>query len=127
MSPSACRRERLPAGVALTGLGLPTTTDLRLLGGGPEAEELMEELQAAGLLLGDRAKIWLLVGDRTHIGRLSINDDPVAESQMPRRLQAHTAETALKADSGDMSTDTIAIMLTVLVGAAGYAMQAYIA
>ena len=46
---------------------------------------------------------------------------------MPRRLQAHTTETALKADSGDMSTDTIAIMLTVLVGAAGYAMQAYIA
>ena len=38
-----------------------------------------------------------------------------------------SAETASKADSGSgMSMDTIAIMLTVLVGAAGYAMQAYI-
>ena len=64
-----------------------------------------------------------MVGDRAHIDRLSANDDPVAESQMPRRLQADTAETASKADSGGgMSMDTLAIMLTVLVGAAGYAM-----
>ena len=56
------------AGRALAGLGLRTTTDLRLLGGGgPEAEELMGELMAAGVLLGDRAKIRLLVGDRAHI------------------------------------------------------------
>ena len=32
-----------------------------------------------------------------------------------------------RGESSGMSTDTLAIMLTVLVGAAGYAVQAYIA
>ena len=35
-------------------------------------------------------------------------------------------QTEPTADSDGMPTDTIAIILTVLVGAAGYAMQAYI-
>ena len=45
------------------GLGLQTALDLRLvLGDGPDAHELMSDLQAAGLSLGDRSKIRLLVG-----------------------------------------------------------------
>lgn len=52
-------------------LGVRTALDLQLLGGGPEAEELMGELQAVGLSLGDRAKVRLLIGDRTHLGRFA--------------------------------------------------------
>ena len=53
----------------LAGLGFRTALDLRLLGGGPEAEELMGELQADGgrLSIGDRAKVRLLIGNRAHL------------------------------------------------------------
>ena len=55
----------------LAGLGFQTALDLRLLGGGPEAEELMGELQADGRLnIGDRAKVRLLIGNRAHLRRL---------------------------------------------------------
>ena len=55
----------------LAGLGFRTALDLRLLGGGPEAEELMGELQADGRLnIGDRAKVRLLIGNRAHLRRL---------------------------------------------------------
>ena len=39
----------------------------------------------------------------------------------------HRLQTEPTADSDGMSMDTIAIMLTVFVGTAGYVMQAYIA
>ena len=55
----------------LAGLGFRTALDLRLLGGGPEAEELMGELQADGRLsIGHRAKVRLLIGNRAHLRRL---------------------------------------------------------
>ena len=128
------------------GLGLQTALDLRLvLGDGPDAHELMSDLQAAGLSLGDRSKIRLLVGDdRTaeqtggHSSGRASNDAFstvsiasaghdgrfAAASSPQRRLQADAADKAK--DSGGMSTDTLAIMLTVMVGAAGYVMQGYL-
>ena len=134
------------AGRALAGLGLHTALDLRLvLGDGPDAHELMSDLQAAGLSLGDRSKIRLLVGDDQTAeqtgGRSSdrasndafsaasidsaYNGRFAAASSPQRRLQADAADKAK--DSGGMSTDTLAIMLTVMVGAAGYVMQGYLA
>lgn len=48
----------------LTGVGLRTALDLRLVArGGAEADEVMGELKAGGVSLGDRAKIRLLVGE----------------------------------------------------------------
>ena len=116
-------------------LGVRTALDLQLLGGGPEAEELMGELQAVGLSLGDRAKVRLLIGDRTHLGRFaqlgiimesskSSTDSArtsYKEDQFPRLLQEKTES------DGGMSMDTMAIVLSVLVAAAGYFVQAYTA
>ena len=129
-------QEAEACGRRLVSLGLPNALDLRLLGGGPEAEEVMAELKAAGILVGDRAKVRLLVGDRAHlswVSAASVSTDymytAISDGEgLPqrRRLQADATDTASKADAG-MSMDTIAIMLTVLVGMAGYAMQAYLA
>ena len=130
----------------LEGLGLRTAVDLRLLGGGPEAQETMDALKTAGVSVGDRSKIRMLVGDRAHLsrlfggaaaqaggevsadatagtGRAPRSDSLVVEASQPRR----GLQTEPTADSSGMSLDTIAILLTVLVGTAGYAMQAYLA
>ena len=143
------------AGKLLEGLGLRTAVDLRLLGGGPEAQETMDALKTAGISIGDRSKIRMLVGDRAHLGRLfggaaaqaggqggqaaggevqtdaaagtgraPGSDDSlqvVADASQPRR----GLQTEPTADSDSMSMDTLAIVLTVLVGTAGHAMQAY--
>ena len=51
------------AGRALAGLGLRTALDLQpMQAGGPEEGELMDVLTLAGVSLGDRVKIRLLVG-----------------------------------------------------------------
>ena len=112
----------------LARLGFRNVADLQLLAGGLEAEELMGELQAAGMSIGDRAKLRLLVGDREHLGKIAlITEEPWAKAgdgqhghhdiheQDPQRrsMQDATADTGL-------SIDTIAIVLTVLVGTAGY-------
>ena len=44
----------------LTKLGFQSALDLHLLAGGPEATELLGELKAGGLSIGDRAKVRLL-------------------------------------------------------------------
>ena len=65
------------AGRALAGLGLRTALDLQLMqAGGPEVVELTDVLTLAGVSLGDRVKIRLLVGDRAHHlgGRLTSAD-----------------------------------------------------
>eukprot|EP01052_Picozoa_sp_SAG31_P042249 SAG31_NODE_6651_length_1937_cov_1.539173_1_plen_394_part_00 len=125
----------------LAGMGLRTAMDMELLGGGPEAQELMQELRTAdGLSLGDRAKIRLLVGDREHLERLSTpptswqacsaaaerGADAVigeAGSSAWRRQQQDQANSS----DGGISFDTIAIVLSVLVGGVGYIVQAYTA
>ena len=109
----------------LAGLGFETALDLQLLAGGPEAAELLGELKAGGLRIGDRARVRLLVGDNVHHGRSALatsrNDQHQRQdgdkSSARRQLQ----------DKAGMSMDTIAIVLTVLVGAVGYFDQALIA
>ena len=55
----------------LAELGFSTAMDrpLLLADGGPEVQELMDELKNSGVRLRDRGKVRLLVGDRAHLGR----------------------------------------------------------
>ena len=120
----------------LTGLGFAAAVDLQLLSGGPEVSELMSELKVAGMSVGDRSKVRLLVGDTAHLERL-VGSDVQAGGHvahynttsrtiggLARRLQADPTEKDKTKDTGGLSTDTIAFVLTVLVGAAGFALQA---
>ena len=50
---------------------------MQLLAGGPEAAELMTALSTAGeLSIADRAKIRLLVGEQTHLARVTTMPSP---------------------------------------------------
>eukprot|EP01052_Picozoa_sp_SAG31_P025734 SAG31_NODE_2276_length_6028_cov_44.362287_2_plen_464_part_00 len=98
-------------------LGLETGLDLQLLTGQPESEELMSQLAADGLALGHRAKVRLLLGKdqpwlsvRTALPHLQRSDE---------RRQLQGSE-----QSDGLSSDTLAIVLSVMVGAAGYLIQA---
>eukprot|EP01052_Picozoa_sp_SAG31_P010756 SAG31_NODE_597_length_13674_cov_3.402947_17_plen_293_part_00 len=137
MPVAAARR----AGEALAELGFATALDLQLLGGGDAAAEVLAQLKAGGFGPAARAKVRLLVGDREHVWRLSaaaahddqptsdesptneadgliadVQDDRDAAAQRQRRLQSSDAGSGI-------SLDTIAIVLSVLVGAAGYVVQ----
>ena len=109
-------------GKQMAELDLHTVGDLRLLAGA-EAEELLRvELTNNNLSLGIRSKVRLLMDadpaakhEATVDARAAPSDQtaPVADhvrSPSRRKMQA--------ADDG-MSTDTIAIVLSVLVGATG--------
>eukprot|EP01052_Picozoa_sp_SAG31_P002862 SAG31_NODE_104_length_25069_cov_12.917144_1_plen_281_part_00 len=141
--PAAARR----GGKMLAQLGFDTALDLKLLGGGKAAAEVLAELKIGGLGPADRAKVRLLVGDREHLQRLSSSAlwafataaDGGAKSysgseahledregvsgfkldwtMRKRHLQSTDAKTS------GMSADTIAIVLSVLVGAVGYVVQ----
>eukprot|EP01052_Picozoa_sp_SAG31_P010866 SAG31_NODE_604_length_13629_cov_11.035994_11_plen_126_part_00 len=79
--------------LTLAELGFRSAKDLLLLGGGPEALELMSELKVApGLTIADRAKLRLLVGDRAHLAQFEPNPGcdrpgPSAARRQSRRLQ----------------------------------------
>ena len=120
------------AGQALRDHGFRSSLDLALLDGrGSEAEELLAELKrTSGLNIGDRARVRLLMGDRADLRRLSEGSPAEVESAAPRQLgqdldvSRRLLQEHAKAGSGDgMSADTIAIVLSVLVGAAGYLVQ----
>eukprot|EP01052_Picozoa_sp_SAG31_P035000 SAG31_NODE_4164_length_3518_cov_6.234864_4_plen_361_part_00 len=114
--------EATAAATAVASLGVHRTLDLHLLAGGPEAQELMDTLRAAGeLSLGDRAKIRLLVGDREHIARVSANGHAASPRLIHYRRQVQDSD-----ETGQtLSVDTIAIVFSVLVGVAGYMVQAW--
>eukprot|EP01052_Picozoa_sp_SAG31_P042728 SAG31_NODE_6876_length_1863_cov_1.358844_1_plen_319_part_10 len=65
--------EAAALGQVLEGHDFHTALDLRLLAGGPEADELMEQLKAASPPVGlsARAKLRLLIGDAHHVARIS--------------------------------------------------------
>eukprot|EP01052_Picozoa_sp_SAG31_P029284 SAG31_NODE_2899_length_4933_cov_2.793795_5_plen_307_part_00 len=144
MPAAAARR----AGEALAGLGFETALDLELLGGGDAASEVLAELKAGGVGPADRAKVRLLVGDREHLERLfsrrlspghdepgldsapaaAAASDGVSSGSEARGGAAHDQDDTrrkLQSSGGDsgISADTIAIVLSVLVGAAGYVIQ----
>ena len=118
----------------LTGVGLRTALDLRLVArGGAEADEVMGELKAGGVSLGDRAKIRLLVGEDPAASppsweavRLLLADKEAEAStrgaQRARPQEEERPRRKLQEEDG-LSTDTIAIVLSLLVGAAGYFVQ----
>eukprot|EP01052_Picozoa_sp_SAG31_P022456 SAG31_NODE_1786_length_7271_cov_6.872492_14_plen_250_part_00 len=106
--------------------GFQTALDLRLLrAGGTEEAELMGQLRAGRISIGDRSKVRLLLGvdgsELPHGGSAhqQCGGSDRAGAGFMRQLQDG-------ADRG-MSVDTIAIVASVLVGAAGYLVQAYTA
>jgi len=106
--------------------GLHNALDLWLLAGGLEANSLLLELERGGISIGDRAKIRLLMGDRLHLKRLAEAADPAdAGAAAPAPVTApFSVSRALQEDSSEsMSMETVAVVLSVLVGAAGYVVQ----
>eukprot|EP01052_Picozoa_sp_SAG31_P024792 SAG31_NODE_2133_length_6372_cov_4.372071_4_plen_410_part_00 len=96
----------------------------------------------------DRAKVRLLVGDREHLRRLSapLPSRPLAADHCPpwftssssrssdeqedhdhQDSKAERRRVQSSGSDGGMSTETIAIVLSVLVGAVGYVLQAHTA
>eukprot|EP01052_Picozoa_sp_SAG31_P022755 SAG31_NODE_1828_length_7159_cov_58.418980_5_plen_704_part_00 len=112
--------------------GMRTALDLRLLDPkGLESSELMEELRQGGASIGDRSKVRLLLGAEAPAADDCGGSTAASGSQTPtpptanadlgsawrRQLQEASGS------GGGMSADTIAILLSVLVGAAGYLVQ----
>eukprot|EP01052_Picozoa_sp_SAG31_P003482 SAG31_NODE_135_length_23206_cov_25.707967_6_plen_295_part_00 len=139
----------------LEQLGFRRLLDLRLIVDHSDAEDLMSELKSNGLPTGDRAKIRLLIGDRCAwkgnfdlvcrassmiscwpgLRRAHLTSSETTHSSAPRGF-APTQPAGLAEihprqlqdqDSGGLSMDTLAIVFSVLVGAAGYLVQAYTA
>eukprot|EP01052_Picozoa_sp_SAG31_P002060 SAG31_NODE_69_length_28130_cov_15.318219_13_plen_521_part_00 len=127
------------ASAVLAALGFDTAADLELLGGGEAAAEVLAELKAHRLNPADRAKVRLLVGDRDLLKRLSSRPLAAADyasfpsattSSWSSREAAPMDRRKLQSDGSDdsgMSLDTLAIVVSVLVGAAGYILQAHTA
>ena len=132
------------AAQALRARGLETALDLRLLGGGPEASELMASLkEESGMSIGDRSKIRLLIGDAAHLSAILLHAANAESVSQLARVQPphdrgvsrahentdaggvsrHRRRQQSDGDSETLSMDTIAIVLSVLVGAAGYLVQ----
>ena len=105
---------------ALAALGFATALDLRLLAGGPEAVELMAALQSGGLGIADRAKIRLLVSMAAPVDRTRADHGEQVTTPGHRR-QLQDQDT----DRSTLSADTIAIVLSVIVGVCGYLLQAW--
>ena len=118
-------------GRMLAGQGFQTALDLQLLAGGAEAAELLSELKVGGLRIGGRAKVRLLVGDNVHHGRHASGAGPALATSRNDQHQRQDGDKSSARrqlqDKAGMSMDTIAIVLTVLVGAVGYFDQALIA
>ena len=106
--------------------GFQTALDLRLLrAGGAEEAELMGQLRAGRISIGDRSKVRLLLG----VGGSELRSGSSAHQQCGGSDRAGAGFTRQLQDGADqgMSVDTIAIVASVLVGAAGYLVQAYTA
>jgi hypothetical protein len=111
----------------LEGLGLRLMQDVQRLNA-PEQLELAESLRAADVSLGSRSKL-----------RHLANADAAADNGMgimgsganapPRQMQKDqpTSAAASKSDGGGFSVETLAIMVTALLGLASYVLQAKLA
>eukprot|EP01052_Picozoa_sp_SAG31_P042736 SAG31_NODE_6880_length_1862_cov_1.509926_2_plen_209_part_00 len=112
--------------------GFWTTLDLRLLEtDGPEMVELMGELRISGISIGDRSKVRLLLGNRRHHGRDGSLTAPTTVTAAPTEtdaaarcpLRSRQLQDVSSGSGGGISADTIAIVLSLLVGAVGYLLQ----
>lgn len=94
----------------LLGSDLRTALDLKLLGGGPEAKELIATMKTKSVSIGTRAKVRLLVGDQEHLARFeaagSMFGHPAprapeeAGMSMWRRVQDEKGEEGMSMDTG---------------------------
>eukprot|EP01052_Picozoa_sp_SAG31_P020541 SAG31_NODE_1549_length_7913_cov_8.822882_1_plen_197_part_00 len=89
-------------------IGIRTAIDLQLLAEAPGwlVDELLSELKADGMSIGDRAKVHQLLRAATPMTAT------LARLPLGRKLQETNAD--------GISADTMAIVLSVLVGAMGY-------
>eukprot|EP01052_Picozoa_sp_SAG31_P018443 SAG31_NODE_1306_length_8889_cov_17.337315_11_plen_186_part_00 len=116
-------------GTQLTALllqrhGFHTALDMRLLeSGGDEAAELIEQMRLGGTSIADRAKVRLLIGDHRRDHRLPDSASDAGAAGAPTALfGTRRMQNGPHSEAG-LSSDTIAIVLSVLVGAAGYVVQ----
>ena len=111
----------------LEGLGLRLMQDVRRLNE-PEQLELAESLRAADVNLGSRSKLRLLANADAAadcgLGMMSTGAN-VSPRQMQEDQPASAA--AAKSDGGGFSVETLAIMVTALLGLASYVLQAKLA
>eukprot|EP01052_Picozoa_sp_SAG31_P031421 SAG31_NODE_3327_length_4408_cov_2.998669_4_plen_263_part_00 len=134
------RADGIFAAERLAALGFRTVLDLKLLAlaGGQEIDRLMVELGASGVTAGDRAKVRLLV-----VGNPGEQNRGLSQGSQMWAAMNHNAgapSCALEQQHGDddamkeaasrrlqigesLSLDTLAIVMSVLVGAAGYVLQ----
>eukprot|EP01052_Picozoa_sp_SAG31_P050630 SAG31_NODE_11640_length_1011_cov_0.847588_1_plen_249_part_00 len=118
----------------LRALGFDEAVDLQLLlPSGPEQMELMDELRARGARIADRGKIRPMLTGEIHTGGggsaikssagAAAAADSTSEAQplvhSPRQLQ----EAGATSSGHGISADTLAIVFSVFVGAAGYLVQ----
>ena len=105
----------------LTSLGLRTVLDLQLLAGGPDATALMQFISESDIAnIGELAKIRLLVGDQEHLSRITFVESVETGDWRPSSGSGQERRWLQEDGDDGMSIDTIAIVLSVLVGAAGY-------
>eukprot|EP01052_Picozoa_sp_SAG31_P043199 SAG31_NODE_7118_length_1784_cov_1.503858_4_plen_135_part_01 len=110
----------------LRTLGFEEAVDLQLLSpSGPEQTELMEELRAADASIADRAKIRLLLAREGHAGSNVIKSAAAksASDVQPPHVQLPPRQLQEAVATKSVSADTLAIVFSVLVGAAGYLVQ----
>ena len=111
----------------LEGLGLRLMQDVRRLNE-PEQLELAESLRAADVSLGSRSKLRLLAnGDAAADHGMGIMG--TGANATPRQMQEDQPSNAAaaKSDGGGFSIETLAIMMTGLLGLASYILQAKLA
>eukprot|EP01052_Picozoa_sp_SAG31_P038173 SAG31_NODE_5050_length_2775_cov_2.843423_3_plen_237_part_00 len=108
----------------LLGHGFATALDLRLLVGRQLQVELAAGLKTSGLSIGDRAKIQLLIGDGAVPTNAPLCEFTVSQSTpWSEFISGEGDGGGLRRQQtdgdGGLSTDTLAITLSVLVGAVG--------
>eukprot|EP01052_Picozoa_sp_SAG31_P014448 SAG31_NODE_897_length_11148_cov_15.102815_16_plen_215_part_00 len=114
---------------ALRSLGFDVAGDLQLLlPRGPEQTELMEELRARGVSVADRGKIRLLLaGEVRAAGPAMIRLSPGAAAESAGEAQQSPLRSSTRqlqeTTGAGVSADALAIVFSVLVGAAGYLVQ----
>lgn len=127
------RHSTLPrTGMSLVELmgthGVETALDLQLMQS-VEAAELMESLRSSGLAVGARAKLRLLIGDPMATqpvvdGRADRKQNFGSQSQTVTVLdRARRARLQEAIAGGGPSFESIAIVVSVLLGVAGYMVQ----
>eukprot|EP01052_Picozoa_sp_SAG31_P036765 SAG31_NODE_4635_length_3081_cov_2.484574_4_plen_248_part_00 len=112
-------------------LGIRTALDFSLVASdGAEAQELLEELRIARVSVGDRAKVRLLLRSQPAACGEAVPDchaagDAGSAARARPRSVIQPQWRVLQTDNAEegMSLDTIAIVLSVLVGGAGYILQ----